>query len=260
MTSKQANKALASVDGGALRKYQTLVVGSDSLWTLVKFELITLLCGWVPGALGLALRKVLYPFLFRKVGKGVVFGTNLVFRHPEKIEIGDNVVIDDNCLIDAKGETNRGIVIGNDVFIGRNSILSCKNGDILLEDRVNIGFFTEIFSGGKVTVGADTLLAAYVYIVGGEGYDLALTDLPIARQPLFNPDAHVRVGAGAWLGTKAVVLTNVEIGAGAVIAAGAVVTRDVPANTIAGGLPAKVLGPRKPPSDSCDGSSGAPNR
>jgi acetyltransferase-like isoleucine patch superfamily enzyme len=51
-------------------------------------------------------------------------------RHPHKI-IGDNVVIDDLCCLDAKGTDNRGITIGNGVFVGRNTILSCKNGDIV---------------------------------------------------------------------------------------------------------------------------------
>ena len=58
-----------------------------------------------------------------------------MLRHPHKIHIGSNVVIDDNCLLDAKGETNRGIRIGDGVFIGRNTILSCKNGDIELGRR-----------------------------------------------------------------------------------------------------------------------------
>ena len=86
----------------------------------------------VPGALGLALRKTLYPLLLGTCGRNVVFGQNVVLRHPHKIHIGDNVVIDDNCLIDAKGESNAGIRIASGVFIGRNTILSCKNGDIEL--------------------------------------------------------------------------------------------------------------------------------
>ena len=50
---------------------------------------------------------------------------------PHKIRIGDNVVIDDNCLLDAKGDANSGHHASADgVFIGRNTILSCKNGDI----------------------------------------------------------------------------------------------------------------------------------
>ncbi len=73
------------------------------------------------GALGLALRKALYPLLLGSCGRNVVFGQNVVLRHPHKIHIGSNVVVDDNCLLDAKGESNRGIRIGSGVFIGRNT-------------------------------------------------------------------------------------------------------------------------------------------
>ncbi len=73
-------------------------------------------------------------WLLGSCGRNVVFGQNVVLRHPHKIHIGDNVVIDDNCLLDAKGEGNDGIRIGSGVFIGRNTILSCKDGDIDLED------------------------------------------------------------------------------------------------------------------------------
>ena len=122
----------------------------------------------MPGALGLALRKTLYPSLLGACGRNVVFGQNVVLRHPHKIRIGDNVVIDDNCLLDAKGDTNRGITIGSGVFIGRNTILSCKNGDIDVDDGANIGFNCELFSASRVRVGRDTLLAAYCYVIGGD--------------------------------------------------------------------------------------------
>ena len=91
----------------------------------------------------------------------MVFGQNVVLRHPHKIRIGDNVVVDDNCLIDAKGDANAGIMIGSGVFVGRNTILSCKNGDIIVGDGANIGFNCEVFSASRVSIGRDTLLAAY---------------------------------------------------------------------------------------------------
>ena len=114
------------------------------------------------------LRKTLYPLLLGSCGRNVVFGQNVVLRHPHKIHIGRNVVIDDNCLLDAKGETNRGIRIGDGVFIGRNTILSCKNGDIELGDGANIGFNCEVFSASRVTIGASVLMAAYGYVIGGD--------------------------------------------------------------------------------------------
>ncbi len=124
----------------------------------------------------------MYPWLLGSCGRNVVFGQNVVLRHPHKIHIADNVVIDDGCLLDAKGDANRGIQIGDGVFIGRNTILSCKNGDITLGDRANIGFNCEIFSAGDVRVGKDTLLAAYAYLVGGD-HDFSDRSLAINEQP-----------------------------------------------------------------------------
>src|ERR1035437_10486534 len=109
-------------------KYSALVVGRPGLGALLKYELVVTIAQARAGALGLLLRKILYPKLLGSCGRNVVFGQNVVLRHPHKIHIGDNVVIDDNCLVDAKGETNRGIRIGDGVFVGRNTILSCKDG------------------------------------------------------------------------------------------------------------------------------------
>src|SRR6476619_2001820 len=137
----------------AREKYAALVVGRPGWGALIKHELVTLASQSMPGALGLALRQTLYPMLLASCGRNVVFGQNVVLRHPHKIRIGDNVVIDDNCLIDAKGEANRGITIGSGVFIGRNSILSSNTADIEIADGANVGFNCEIFSASRVTIG-----------------------------------------------------------------------------------------------------------
>ena len=109
----------------------------------------------------------MYPWLLGSVGRGVVFGQGVVLRHPGKIRIGDGVTIDDLVVLDAKGTSNRGIDIGDGVFLGRSTILSCKDGDIVLGDHTNLGFHCEVFSGSTVTVGRHGLFAAYVYLVGG---------------------------------------------------------------------------------------------
>src|SRR2546430_8166859 len=119
----------------ALEKYQDLVVGSRDLGRLILYEIVAMLTSWVPGALGLLLRRIAYPWVLGAVGRNVVFGQGVVIRHPAKIRIGDDVTLDDLVVLDAKGTSNRGITIGNGVFVGRSTILSCKNGDIVLEDE-----------------------------------------------------------------------------------------------------------------------------
>ena len=225
----------------AREKYAALVVGRPGWGALIKHELVTLASQSTPGALGLALRQTLYPVLLGSCGRNVVFGQNVVLRHPHKIRIGDDVVIDDNCLIDAKGDANRGITIGRGVFIGRNTILSCKNGDIDLNDGANVGFNCEIFSGSSVRVGRDVLIAAYCYLIGGD-HDFSDPSQPILAQE--RRSAGVTIGDGAWLGAGAKILDGVSIGERAVVGAGAVVRDAVPAGAIAVGIPAKVIGRR----------------
>jgi acetyltransferase-like isoleucine patch superfamily enzyme len=235
--------AMAEPGGSALRRYQDLVVGSRSLLRLALYELVVLTSSWVPGALGLLLRRLLYPLLLGGVGRGVVFGQGVVLRHPRKIRLGDGVVIDDLVLLDAKGRLNRGIEIGDGVFLGRGTILSCKDGDILLGDHTNLGFHCEIFSGSTVSVGHHGLFAAQAYLVGG-GHEFEAADAAVIDQP--RTSRGIALGDNVWLGTGAKVLDGVRIGSDVVVGANAVVNADLPDGAIAAGVPARVLRRRTP--------------
>ena len=231
-------QALGNAGRSALRKYQDLVVGSRSLGRLLLYELVATLTSWVPGALGLVLRGVAYPWLLGAVGRNVVFGQGVVLRHPSKIRLGDDVVVDDLVVLDAKGSSNRGIEIGSGVFLGRGTILSCKDGDITLGDHVNFGFHCEVFSGSSVSVGAYGLFAAYTYLVGG-GHEFDRPDLPVIEQA--RSSRGITLGRNVWLGTGAKVLDGVRIGSDVVVGANAVVTQDLPDGVVAAGVPARVI-------------------
>jgi acetyltransferase-like isoleucine patch superfamily enzyme len=222
-------------------KYVDLVVGRPGLGALFKHEIITMLAQPHPGAFGLLMRKGLYPLLLGSSGRSVVFGQNVVLRHPHKIHIGSNVVIDDNCLLDAKGESNAGIRIGDGVFIGRNTILSCKNGDIEIAGGANLGFNCEIFSASRVTIGRSVLMAAYAYVIGGD-HDFSDPSAAVLDQS--RTSAGVAIGDGVWIGAGAKILDGVTLGDHAVIGAGAVVRESVPASAIAVGIPARVVSTR----------------
>ena len=236
-----AQRDLFDARGSASAKYARLIVGRPGIGALLKYEAVVLLAQSVPGALGLALRRILYPLLLGSCGRNVTFGQNVVLRHPHKIRISDDVVVDDNCLLDAKGDQNGGITIGRGVFIGRNTILSCKNGDISIGDGANIGFNCEVFSASTVSIGPGTLLAAYAYLVGGD-HAASDPDVPIRDQERVS--AGIRVGRDAWIGAGVRVLDGITIGDGAVVGANAVVREAVPDRAVAAGVPARVIGTR----------------
>ena len=244
MTIPRAQDQLFDARTSAREKYAELVIGRPGWAALVKHEVIVLVAQAVPGAFGLALRKTLYPSLLGACGQGVVFGQNVVLRHPHKIRIGNNVVIDDNCLLDAKGTSNAGITIGDGVFVGRNTILSCKNGDIHLGDGVNIGFNCEVFSASEVRIGRETLVAAYCYVIGGD-HDFSDPSVPVLAQA--RRSTGVAIGDGAWIGAGAKILDGVRIGDRAVIGAASVVRETIPAGAIAVGIPARIVSQRDAP-------------
>ena len=241
MTIERAQEQLFAPGTSSRAKYAALVVGRPGLGALLKYELVVSIAQARAGALGLAVRKLLYPMLLGSCGRNVVFGQNVVLRHPHKIHIGSNVVVDDNCLLDAKGEANRGIRIGDGVFIGRNTILSCKNGEIELADGANLGFNCEIFSASRVAIGKSVLMAAYSYVIGGD-HDFSDPSKPVLEQR--RTSAGVTIGDGVWMGAGAKILDGVIVGDGAVIGAGAVVRESVPAGAIAVGIPARVVSSR----------------
>ena len=76
------------------------------------------------------------------------------------------------------------------------------------------------------------------------GHNVVLATLNHAASPKDRGSmipAPIRIGKNVWVGANAVILPGVTIGDGAIVAAGAVVNRDVPENTVVGGVPAKVI-------------------
>ena len=238
----EIQKEMFSENTSALKKYQQLIIGKSGIWNLIKYELIITLTSWVPGALGLVLRMKLYPLLLGKVGRGVTFGQNVIIRHPHKIKIGDNVIIDDNVVLDAKGQDNNGIIIGDKVFIGRNTILNCKNGDIILDDNVNIGFNSQIFSASSVKLGKNALIAAYCYMIGGTHKFNRLDVSPLEQE---RESKGIELKENIWLGSGVQVTDGTVIGRDCIIGTSAVVNSDIPDYSIAVGIPAKVIKNRK---------------
>jgi maltose O-acetyltransferase len=99
---------------------------------------------------------------------------------------------------------------------------------------INIGCFFDLNApiqiGDHVSLGHEVLILTATHKIGSAMHRAG----PLLARP-------VRIEDGVWLGARSVVLPGVTIGAGSIVAAGAVVARDVPPNTLVGGVPARPL-------------------
>jgi len=120
--------------------------------------------------------------------------------------------------------------------------VSMRNGErIRLGREVHVGERSCLWAGGstgRITLGDNALLGPEVFITASNyGVDAGQ---PVMYQAAVEAD--VVVGADVWLGVRVTVLPGVVIGDGAVVGAGSVVTKSLPPNCIAVGVPAKVVG------------------
>ena len=239
----ELQQALQDDGKGAWAIYRDLAVGKPGILALIKYELIMCLFGSLPGALGFACRRLFYPMLLGGCGRGVVFGRNVVLRHPHKISIGDRVVIDDDCVLDAKRGEDAAIVLADGVLLSRRTIIS-TGGRVEIGPNSNLGSETLIHSDHHVALGRGVLLAARCYLMGVADYRTERVDVPVVEQgksekaPLVLED-HV------WLGAGVFVRPGVTIGSNAIVAVNSVVTRDVPPFGVVAGTPARRLRQRK---------------
>ncbi|MCP5102784.1 MAG: acyltransferase [bacterium] len=233
-------KDLLDEKKGAFAKYKEMFLGKVSFFYLIKYEIVMTLFSPVPGALGFVLRKIFFPGLFKKTGKGAVFGRNMTIRHPKKIEIGDNVVFDDNTVIDAKGENNTGLKIGNNVLVGRGTTISCKGGDIVIGDYSNIGPNNIIISESSIKMGKYVFTAGHMYMIAGGTHAFDRIDIPIWHQPSVSKGG-ILLDDDIWIGAHCTILDGVKIGKGAIIGAATLVHKRIKPYTVNVGVPAGMI-------------------
>jgi acetyltransferase-like isoleucine patch superfamily enzyme len=207
------------------------------IWDLLEYELLTFLLGPLPGAIGLLLRKVFYPWLFRRIGRGVIFGRSVIIRNPDRIVLGDRVVIDDYVVLDGGGE---GLRIGDEVIVNRGALIHAKAGPIRIGSRCDIGAETTIISQGS------NVIEEMVSIGGGckIGGDLVQIQNDSAPQGRMDPNdfvlrgqvrsskGSIRIGAKSALEENVTVLDGATIGSECVVGASAVIHGQIPDRSV----------------------------
>lgn len=236
MTPQQ--ELLTDTKRSGLVAYKELVVGDAGFPTFFIDELVQSFSSWMPGLPGLALRAMVYPYLFRSCGTRPAFGKGGTIRGAVHITLGDGVVLDDYTTLDARGQGSS-ICIDNRVSIGRFTTVAAKGGSIELAVGTNIGSYCRIATNSKVQIGSSVLIGAYCYIGPGNHTDGNGSDAMISSPMEIR--GGVSIGEHAWLGARVTVLDGVSIGQHAIIGAHSLVTQDVPDWGVAVGTPARVI-------------------
>lgn len=228
---------LFAKDQSAFQRYRSLVFHDFSWPKLLRYELLVTFFGPLPGALGLVLRKRLYRSLFRKTGKGVIFGRSLTLNHADRITLGDNVMLDQHSLLDARGAGDAGVTIGDRVIINRGAAIQAKVGHIRIGNDCSIGAGVDMVAQGPIILDDNVSVAGKATIAGGRYVVEQEENAPGAKQRFSGGAIHIK--SNTRIGMGAIIQDGVTIGENAIVAPGSVVFEDVPAHTVVWGNPAR---------------------
>lgn len=151
-------------------------------------------------------------------------------------KIGPEIELSGPILIDNLGT----IEIGN--HVGLNSKwykpiflnVTEPGAKLIIEENAQINYGTEISLSNEVVIGAYSIISIDCLIYDTDWHEITSFQTKSEGIP-------TRIGRGAWLGARVMVLKGVTIGENSVIAANSLVNKDIPDNVLAGGIPARVI-------------------
>jgi len=133
---------------------------------------------------------------------------------------------------------------GRWTWIGHDTKIRCHEGEVRIGDKTVIGQECTITAYQHIWIGEQCVVADRVMMIDFD-HSVAEVERPIRVQGIYKRD--VRVGNNVWIGYGAQILRGVTVGDNSIVGAGAVVTKDVPANAVVAGVPARVLRMREAP-------------
>lgn len=162
------------------------------------------------------------------------------FKQTGDISIGKGLI-----LVGGKS-----IVIGNKTGFGKDGVLQAWHsykGDLFtpsltIGDNCWIGDYFNISTISSITIGNGVLMGRWVTILDNAHgkTDYESLKIPPCERRLYTK-SDVKIDNNVWIGDKVTILSGVHIGEGAVVGANSVVTKDIPAYSVAAGIPAKVI-------------------
>jgi acetyltransferase-like isoleucine patch superfamily enzyme len=141
----------------------------------------------------------------------------------------------------------RGVVkFGRFVWIGDRTKVRCHEGEIEIGQKTVIGQDCTFTAYQRIRIGEQCVIADRAMFIDFD-HGVVEVERPIRQQGIYKRD--VVVGSNVWIGYGACILRGVSVGDNSVIGTNSVVTKDVPANAVVGGVPARVLRMREAPAE-----------
>ncbi len=190
------------------------------------------------------LRWVRNKFCLRALGRPTWFHSCVKMNHPEKIEIGSRCTLESFVVLDA-GAESEGIRLGDGIHIRSGSVLNTggePGARVSIGEGTLINYGCAFLGSGGISIGKKVLISPGVVVTSFQhGFETAAEPIVDQKAKL----APVIIEDDVYLGSNVVVCPGVTIGKGAVIGAGSVVTHDIPAYSVAYGVPARIIRNRK---------------
>jgi acetyltransferase-like isoleucine patch superfamily enzyme len=136
------------------------------------------------------------------------------------------------------------IEFGRFVWIGDRTKVRCHEGRVEIGDKTVIGQECTISAYQRVRIGEQCVIADRAMFIDFD-HGVVEVERPIRVQGIYKRD--VVVGSNVWIGYGACILRGVRVGDNSVVGTNSVVTKDVPANAVVAGIPARVIRMREAP-------------
>ena len=136
------------------------------------------------------------------------------------------------------------VELGRWSWLGHGTKVRCHEGVVSIGAKTVMGQDCTISAFQHVSIGRECVIADRVMMIDFD-HGVVEVERPIRLQGIYKRD--VRVGNNVWIGYGACILRGVTVGDNAIIGTNAVVTRDVPANAVVGGVPARIIRMRAEP-------------
>ena len=163
-------------------------------------------------------------------------------RHGRRLVLDGLAFIGPRVVLEIKPDAR--IELGRWSWLGHGTKIRCHEGVVSIGAKTVLGQECTISAYRHVSIGRECVIADRVMLID---FDHGVVDVerPIRLQGIYMRD--VNVGNNVWIGYGACILRGVTVGDNAVIGTNSVVTRDVPANAVVGGVPARVIRMRDEP-------------